>query len=83
MIEHVRAGSCDLGVAFDGDGDRIGVVDGAGEILWGDQILALLARPVLRAQPGATIIADVKASQVLFDEAVSYTHQTLPTICSV
>ncbi|PPR28405.1 MAG: Phosphomannomutase/phosphoglucomutase [Alphaproteobacteria bacterium MarineAlpha10_Bin1] len=68
LIEHVRAGSCDLGVAFDGDGDRIGVVDGAGEILWGDQILALLARPVLRAQPGATIIADVKASQVLFDE---------------
>ena len=57
-----------LGIAFDGDGDRLGVIDGRGRILWGDQILALLARDVLREQPGATIIADVKASQVLFDE---------------
>ena len=68
LIAAVRAGGCDLGIAFDGDGDRIGIVDGGGEILWGDQILALLARPVLANQPGATIIADVKASQVLFDE---------------
>jgi phosphomannomutase len=59
---------CDLGIAFDGDGDRIGVVDGKGRILWGDQFMALLASDVIRAQPGATIIADVKASQVLFDE---------------
>ncbi|MCK6443678.1 phosphoglucomutase/phosphomannomutase PgmG [Elstera cyanobacteriorum] len=58
----------DLGIAFDGDGDRIGLIDGQGRVLWGDQILALLARPVLEALPGATIIADVKASQVLFDE---------------
>ncbi|MEE8172207.1 MAG: phosphomannomutase/phosphoglucomutase, partial [Alphaproteobacteria bacterium] len=68
LIAEVRAGSCDLGIAFDGDGDRIGIVDGGGEILWGDQILALLSRQVLSNQPGATIIADVKASQVLFDE---------------
>ena len=68
LIDAVRAGSCDLGIAFDGDGDRIGIVDGDGEILWGDQILALLSRLVLRERPGATIIADVKASQVLFDE---------------
>ena len=68
LIDEVRAEKCDLGIAFDGDGDRIGIVDGDGEILWGDQVLALLARPVLRSQPGATIIADVKASQVLFDE---------------
>ncbi|MBT3928129.1 MAG: phosphomannomutase/phosphoglucomutase [Rhodospirillaceae bacterium] len=68
MIDRVRADGCDLGIGFDGDGDRIGIVDGNGDILWGDQILALLARPVLRTQPGATIIADVKASQVLFDE---------------
>ncbi|MDP6474652.1 MAG: phosphomannomutase/phosphoglucomutase [Alphaproteobacteria bacterium] len=68
LIAEVRAGACDLGIAFDGDGDRIGIVDGGGEILWGDQILALLARPVLANRPGATIIADVKASQVLFDE---------------
>ena len=58
----------DLGVAFDGDGDRIGAVDGKGRILWGDQLLAILGRDVLRARPGATIIADVKASQSLFDE---------------
>ena len=59
---------CDLGIAFDGDGDRIGVVDGKGRILWGDQFMVLLAQEVIRAKPGATIIADVKASQVLFDE---------------
>jgi len=58
---------CDLGIAFDGDGDRLGVVDAKARILWGDQILLLLARDVLRRQPGATIIADVKCSQVLFD----------------
>jgi phosphomannomutase len=59
---------CDLGIAFDGDGDRIGVVDGSGRILWGDQLMVLLARDVLTRHPGAPIIADVKASQVLFDE---------------
>ncbi len=59
---------CDLGIAFDGDGDRIGVVDGKGRILWGDQLMVLLAEDIIRTRPGATIIADVKASQVLFDE---------------
>jgi phosphomannomutase len=57
----------DYGFAFDGDGDRIGAVDGKGRAIWGDQLLAILAEPVLKAEPGATIIADVKASQVLFD----------------
>jgi phosphomannomutase len=59
--------SLDFGIAFDGDGDRIGAVDGLGRVIWGDQLLAILAGPVLKAEPGATIIADVKASQVLFD----------------
>ena len=59
---------CDLGIAFDGDGDRIGAIDGKGRILWGDQLLVLWSRDVLKSHPGATIIADVKASQVLFDE---------------
>ena len=59
---------CDLGIAFDGDGDRIGVVDGRGRILWGDQLMVVLTRDVLARHPGAPIIADVKASQVLFDE---------------
>ena len=57
----------DFGIAFDGDGDRIGAIDGEGRVIWGDQLLAILAEPVLKQEPGATIIADVKASQVLFD----------------
>jgi phosphomannomutase len=57
----------DFGLAFDGDGDRIGAIDGKGQVIWGDQLLSILAEPVLHDQPGATIIADVKASQALFD----------------
>jgi phosphomannomutase len=68
LIATVRREGLDLGIAFDGDGDRIGVVDRGGEVLWGDQLLAILASDVLARMPGATIIADVKASQVLFDE---------------
>jgi phosphomannomutase len=68
LIAEVRAHEADVGIAFDGDADRIGLVDDTGAILFGDQLLVLLARDVLKAQPGATIIADVKASQVLFDE---------------
>ncbi len=64
----VLLNECDIGIAFDGDGDRIGVVDDQGEVLWGDQLMCLFARDVLEEYPGATIIADVKASQVLFDE---------------
>ncbi|MCC6468508.1 MAG: phosphomannomutase/phosphoglucomutase [Alphaproteobacteria bacterium] len=63
----VREKGCDLGLAFDGDGDRIGMVDGKGRVLWGDQFMVLLAEDVLKDKPGATIIADVKASQTLFD----------------
>ncbi len=59
---------CDLGIGFDGDGDRIGVVDGAGRVLWGDQILILLAGEILARRPGETIITEVKASQIFFDE---------------
>jgi phosphomannomutase len=57
----------DFGVAFDGDGDRIGAVDGMGRVIWGDQLLAIFAEDVLRDLPGATIIADVKASRALFE----------------
>jgi phosphomannomutase len=63
----VVAQRCDLGVAFDGDGDRLGVVDGEGRILWTDQLLLLLARDVLAREPGAGVVADVKCSRVLFD----------------
>ena len=57
----------DFGIAFDGDADRIGAIDGLGRVVWGDQILSILAEPVLKDVPGGTIIADVKASQALFD----------------
>lgn len=63
----VRAKSLDFGVAFDGDGDRIGVVDGQGRAIAGDQLLGLFAEDVLKNRPGAPIVADVKASQTLFD----------------
>jgi len=70
-LEHLKAlvaeKGLDFGIAFDGDGDRIGAVDGKGRVIWGDQLLMILAGPVLEAEPGATIIADVKASQKLFD----------------
>nr|MBC8239105.1 phosphomannomutase/phosphoglucomutase [Alphaproteobacteria bacterium] len=59
---------CDLGLAFDGDGDRIGIIDAKARVLWGDQILIVLAREVLAELPGSTIIADVKSSQAFFDE---------------
>ncbi len=59
---------CDLGIAFDGDGDRIGIIDSQARVLWGDQILILLAREVLAELPGSTIIADVKSSRAFFDE---------------
>ena len=57
----------DFGIAFDGDGDRIGAIDGQGRIIWGDQLLMIYAEDLLARKPGATIIADVKASRALFD----------------
>jgi phosphomannomutase len=57
----------DFGVAFDGDGDRIGAIDGEGRVIWGDQLLMIYAEDVLKTRPGATVIADVKASRALFD----------------
>ncbi len=63
----VADNNLDFGLAFDGDGDRLGAIDGQGRVVWGDQLLSILAEPVLRAEPGATIIADVKASQMLYD----------------
>ena len=68
LIREVKAGGFEAGIGFDGDGDRIGVVDGKGRIVWGDQILLILAGEILERLPGATIISDVKASQILFDE---------------
>ncbi|MEM6266562.1 MAG: phosphomannomutase/phosphoglucomutase [Pseudomonadota bacterium] len=61
----------DFGVAFDGDGDRIGAIDGEGRVIWGDQLLMIYAEDVLKSHAGATIIADVKASRALFDHVAA------------
>ena len=62
----------DLGVAFDGDGDRVGVVDEAGQVLWGDQLMILFSRAVLAEVPGAAIVAEVKCSQTLYDDITAH-----------
>lgn len=67
LINEVLEGGYDMGIAFDGDGDRLGMVDQKGRIIWGDQMLSLLAREILQKHPGTPVIADVKASQTLFD----------------
>ena len=64
----VRTQDADLGIAFDGDGDRIGVVDENGRIIWGDMLLLLLARHLLGQRPGSTIISEVKCSQHMYDD---------------
>jgi phosphomannomutase len=72
LIDAVKANNADFGVAFDGDADRIGAVDAYGNILWGDQMLTIFAREILSRKAGATIIADVKASQTLFDDVAKH-----------
>jgi phosphomannomutase len=64
----VLENGCDLGIGFDGDADRIGVVDETGQMIWGDQLVAIYASEVCAAQPGAVIIGDVKCSVTMFDE---------------
>lgn len=77
LIATVLAEKCDLGVAFDGDGDRVGAVDSLGRIIWADQLMILFAEHVLREHPGATIISEVKASQALYDEIARLGGQPL------
>ncbi|SRR5579884_148290 len=67
LIDWVKEREAFLGIALDGDGDRIGAVDEKGNIVWGDQLLAIFAREILSRKPGATFISEVKASQVLYD----------------
>ena len=68
LMELVRRERCDLGIGFDGDGDRIGVVDDRGEIVWGDMLMALFWREILPRHPGAPVIIEVKCSQALVEE---------------
>jgi phosphomannomutase len=73
----VAVKNLDFGVAFDGDADRIGAVDAQGRVIWGDQLLMIYAEDLLRMEPGATIIADVKASRALFDTVQALGGQPL------
>lgn len=67
-IAAVKETNADLGIAFDGDGDRIGVVDENGRIIWGDELMVLLSREILKEKPNSTIIAEVKCSENLFKD---------------
>ncbi len=71
-IRAVKETGADLGIAFDGDGDRIGVIDENGRIIWGDELMVLLSREILKENPRATIIAEVKCSQNLFDDIAAH-----------
>lgn len=68
LISAVREQKADLGLAFDGDGDRIGVIDETGRIIWGDELMIPISRSVLAENPGATIISEVKCTQTLYDD---------------
>jgi phosphomannomutase/phosphoglucomutase len=68
LIETVKRTGAELGVAFDGDADRLGAVDEKGNVLWGDQLLLIFAREILARKPGSTFIGEVKCSQVMYDE---------------
>ena len=68
LAARVRASGAELGIALDGDADRIGAVDGQGRIIWGDQLVMLFAREILSRRPGSTFVSEVKCSQALFDE---------------
>ncbi|MEQ1643167.1 MAG: phosphomannomutase/phosphoglucomutase, partial [Pyrinomonadaceae bacterium] len=68
LIAKVKETGADVGIAFDGDADRIGIVDETGRIIWGDELMVLFSREILKRRPGSTIIAEVKCSQTLFDD---------------
>ena len=72
LIHRVREEGADLGVAYDGDADRIGVVDEQGEIIWGDRLMILLSRAILAENPGAAIVSEVKCSRTLFDDIAAH-----------
>ncbi len=68
LIETVKNEQADAGIAFDGDSDRIGVIDEQGNVLWGDQLMVIFSRDILRDHPGATFVSEVKCSQTMYDD---------------
>lgn len=77
LKQAVADGGLDFGIAFDGDGDRIGAIDGKGRVIWGDQLLAIYAEALLKQHPGAIVIGDVKSSQLLYDRIAALGGQPL------
>lgn len=77
LIKLVKEQNCDIGIAFDGDGDRIGIISGVGKILFGDQIVCIFAEDILKAHPNANIIVDVKTSQFIVDKIKSFSGNTI------
>jgi len=77
LIKIVRDQKADLGIAFDGDADRLGVISDNGEIIWGDKLLLLFAREILKQKPGSAIIGEVKCSQVLYDDIKNHSGRAI------
>jgi phosphomannomutase / phosphoglucomutase len=72
LVASVRQTGAELGIAFDGDADRIGVVDASGRMIWGDELLVLYARDVLARHPGAVVVSEVKCSQRMYDDIAQH-----------
>ena len=72
LIARVREREYEFGIAYDGDADRLGVVDAQGDIVWGDRLMILLARSILERHPGAAILGEVKCSQTLYDDIAAH-----------
>jgi phosphomannomutase / phosphoglucomutase len=72
LVERVVATGAQVGLAYDGDADRLGAVDRTGEVVWGDKLMILFAREVLEKHPGATILGEVKCSQTLYDDIAKH-----------
>lgn len=77
LIDRVTSRQYDLGIAYDGDADRIGVIDARGKIIWGDKLMIILSRAVLAKHPGATIISEVKSSQTLYDDIARHSGRAI------
>ncbi len=72
LVERVRATKARVGIAYDGDADRLGAVDESGEVVWGDKLMILFSRALLAQRPGATILGEVKCSQTLYDDIAKH-----------
>jgi phosphomannomutase/phosphoglucomutase len=77
LIDRVKKLRADVGIGYDGDADRLGVVDDRGNIIWGDQLMILFSREILNEKKGATFIAEVKCSQNLFDDVEKHGGRAL------